>query len=201
MANENRTGVNRLEDFAPNLRPVLEEALEGMEFFEQLTRNDAARVPEPIFVEHLLPVLTNRETRQDLTIWKEVAGNVMRPLDIIDPQSGEVLFRVPPILRQIHHDFRGKGRNSVFEIIRTAEQKRLVLPALGTAHLRQHLVDRIGYVPAEAEDVIAWNEILKRYGYPPLLKTETQALEDSKGSDNGRKGGDDDIEILGYDDF
>lgn len=190
-------GINEVEDFAPHLRPVLEEAVENMEFLNQLTKDDAAKLPEPIFVEHLLPVLANREGNQGLQRWQEIAGHVMRPIDVVDPKNGEVLFRVPPILRSINEEFTGRGASSAFEIVRVAEQKRKVIPAMGDAHIRANLVERVRHIPAHADSVIRWNEILKRYGYPPILKMDTSENDVKEDGESVSS----DIEIDGYDDF
>ena len=187
---------NTLEDFAPHLRPTLEKSLENMDFLNQLTQDSAARVPENIFVEHLLPVLTNRSGNQNLQRWQEVAGHVMRALDVYDVKTGETLFRVPPILRSINEEFTGRGARSAFEIVRTAEPKRKIMPAMGDRHIRTHLVERVGHVPANAQDVVTWNEILKRYDYPPILSIDIKA-EDVKEVDSGQGP----VEIDGYDDL
>lgn len=198
MAKKNRDlGVNEVEDFAPHLRQTLQESLENMDFLEQLTREDAARLPEPVFVEHLLPVLANREGNQGLEKWQQIAGTAMRPIDVYDPKTNEVLFRVPPLLRSINEEFTGQGRHSAFEIIRVAELKRKTIPAMGDAHIRANLVERVKHIPAVAENVVTWNNILKRYGYPPILKMDTSE-EDVKSQSASQS---DNIEFDGFDDL
>ena len=192
----NKAGINDVEDFAPHLRETLEKSLEGMDFLDQLTQDNEAKVPEPIFVEHILPILANRSGNQSLVRWQQVAGHVMRPILVIDPQNGEPLFRVPAILRSINEEFTGYGSRSAFEIVRTAEQKRKVMPAMGDAHLRANLVDRVRHIPASAKDVVAWNEILKRYGYEPILKIKTSAETNEEPEDTSGN-----IEVEGFDDF
>lgn len=191
------TDVNTLEDFAPNLRPVLERSIEQMDFLNEITKNDAAKIPESIFVEHLLPVLANRSGNQSLERWQRIAGHVMRPIDVFDPKTGETLFRVPPVLRSINEEFTGYGSRSAFEIVRTAEQKRRVMPAMGDAHIRTNLVDRVKHTKASFDNVVLWNNILLRYGYEPILSNktteQTSATEVKKDSP--------DLSIDGFDDF
>lgn len=197
MAKNNRDlGITELEDFAPHLRPTLEQSIEGMEFFGQITDNDAAKIPEPVFIEHILPMLANRSGKQSLEKWQQIAGTVMRPIDVYDAKTNAHLFRVPPILRSINEEFTGHGSRSAFEVVQTAEQKRRVMPAMGDAHIRVNLTDRVRHIPAEANQVVHWNEILKRYGYPPILKMETSEneVEDAANKPN-------EPEIDGFDDF
>lgn len=192
---KNETGINDLDDFAPHLRPTLEKSLDGMSFLDQLTQESAAQIPEPIFVEHILPVLANREGNQSLAKWQQVAGHAMRAIEVTDAKTNEVLFRVPPLLRSINEEFTGKGARSAFEIIRTAEQKRRVMPAMGDAHLRANLTNRVRHIPAPVKDVVAWNEILKRYGYDPILKRDVAPVPEENNSDPTT------MDIDGFDDF
>lgn len=190
-------GITELTDFAPHHRPALEQASEGMGFLEAITRDDAAKLPEPLFVEHLLPVLTNRSGNQSLEQWQRIAGNVMRPIDVTDPRTGEVLFRVPPILRSINGEFTGTGKHSAFEIISVAKKKREVIPAMGDSHISANLTNRMPHYRAQREHVIQWNEILKRYGCEPILSIDTTP-EDVKTGDQDAS---DDLDIDGFDDF
>lgn len=198
MASRRELGVaNEVEDFAPHLRQTLENSIEGMEFFDQITDNDAAPVPEPVFVEHLLPMLANRSGKQNLDKWQEIAGTVMRPLDVYDPKTEKVLFRVPPILRSIDEEFTGHGKLSAYEIVQTAEQKRRVMPRMGDAHIEANLTNRVRHIPAISDQVIQWNEILKRYDYPPILKMDTS--EEDVEEDTAVKSTE--PEFDGFDDF
>jgi hypothetical protein len=188
-----------LEDFPLHLRPKLETALESMEFLQEITNDDLARVPEDIFVDYLLPVLTNRTGNQSLARWQQVAGHVMRGIEVCDTQSGEPLFRVPALLRSINGDFTGTGSRSVYEIIRTAENKRRMIPALGDRHIQKHLVENVRHAAPNAKEVIAWNEILKRYGYPPILSIDTTppSLETEGVSVSANT----ELPVEGFDDF
>lgn len=170
MTDQKKTGVNAIEDFRPDLQPGLERAMEGIEFFKQLTEVDVAPIPEPIFREHILPILATRGQQQDLTIWQDVAGHVLRPLEVYDPETEEVLFRVPPILRQV--DGLTNRNVNVNGIAQVADRKRQRLQSTGDAHIRKHLVERVPHEPARARDVLIWNDILIRYGYEPILSDE-----------------------------
>ena len=172
-----------LEDFDPHYRRMLEKTLGAMEDLARITEKDAARIPEPVFVQHILPMLTNYSGNQDLTRWQQVAGHVMRPLEVFDPRTQETLFRVPPILRKIDREFTGRGRQSAYEILQTAEQKRKVVPRLGDAHIRNHLGSRIEHVPVDPQDIYQWNSILKRYGYEPVVKKEKAPESTDESSD------------------
>lgn len=193
-----RPEENTINDFAPQLRPLLEESLEGMDFLQQLTQEDAARIPEPLFVEHLLPILANRNGRQSLVRWQQVAGHVMRPLDIVDPKTGEVLFRVPALLRQLRDTVKTRNNRSTHDIAAIAEKKRQVMPVMGDNYLQAHLTDRVQSTPANVKEALQWNSILVRYGYPSLFTTIT-VTNDEQEIDEGHE--DDTLDIEGFDDL
>ena len=186
----------QIEDFPLHVRPKLESALEGMALLQKVTEDDVARIPEDLFREYLMPVLANRSGNQSLVRWQQLAGHVMRGIEVCDTQTGEPLFRVPPILRSINEEFTGKGSRSAYEIIRTAENKRRIVPSLGDRHIQTHLVDQVRHVRIDSESVKAWNEILKRYGYPPLLKMNTSPVGEKEEEPIPV-----DLEVIAFDDF
>lgn len=151
------------------------------ESFKSLVEVDAAQLPEPVFVEHILPILTNRSGNQNFIKWQLIAGHVMRPIDVFDPATGQVLFRVPPILRTVSDAITKKGiRMSIPEIVSIAEKKSAIIPALGDKYIQTHLTNRIEKVPVYVDDVIAWNAILLRYNKEPILKTEITVNDENK---------------------
>jgi len=184
-----------LADFQPQYRQIMANSLDAMAVLTKEIEADAAKIPEDIFVDYLLPVLTNRSGNQSLARWQLVAGHVMRPLDVYDVRTKEILFRVPAILRSINSSF-GNAPKSVARIMDTVEQKRRVIPALGDKYIQTQLVEKMQHVDVNASEVIAWNEILKRYGYPPILNIDTTPLvEEQIAAAN------DDLEVEGFDDF
>ena len=156
----------------PENQIFVKKALQAIDVLEQITVEDAARVPEPIFKEHILPMLVDRRKAHDLTFWQQIAGNVFRPLDIVDPKNNSVLFRCPSVLRMINVRITKGGRDSVYEIVKTSDQKSKIIPALGDKHINEALTHRFYHHPVNIDDILNWNKILTHYGYPPFIDLE-----------------------------
>lgn len=165
--------LNKVKEHNPQLAHSLQRSLDGMDQLARATEQDVAVITEAQFVKQLLPVLARRGGDQDLSVWQDIAGHAMRPIEVVDNQSREVLFRVPPLLRPLKMEFTGRGRNSTYEILRTAEHKSKVVPSLGDEHIRSNLTSSVNREPADIDNIVAWNEILIRYGYEPLVNTPT----------------------------
>ncbi len=186
---------NTLKDFDPSLRHALKNTIEQMDFLDILTKDDNARVPEPAFIKFLLPILTNRKGNQSLVPWQEIAGNVMRAIDVIDP-SGNVLFTVPPVLRTYQEDSLDLKGMSLQDILITAERKSKFIPAQGKKHFDLFVLNNVKRNHALLADVKTWNSILARYGYAPLIALEGETSEKETSGD-----GPDQLAIDGYDDL
>lgn len=151
------------------LADAFRDSLRGMDALAELMKNDVPKLPESLFVSKLLPILTNTEGHQDITVWHEIAGTTLRPIDVVDDRTKEVLFRVPAMARQIEAKVTGRGKHSAFHVLTVAKQKHEVLPALGDQHIRSTLVQAVTESPPEMDQVRQWNDILVRYGHPPVL--------------------------------
>lgn len=172
--------LNKVKQHNPQLAHSLQRSLEGIEQLEAITEQDAARIGEARFKRDLLPILVERSGEQDLTIWQEIAGHALRPIDVFDDQTGERLFRIPPLLRTLKREFTGRGRHSAYEILRTADQKSKVMPSLGDEHIRSRLTESVTSQPIDIEDIRSWNAILTRYGYEPMVEVSTSSDADEK---------------------
>lgn len=190
--------VKELKDFDPQVRSGLQKALEGMDEILNDSASDVARVSETDFVKHLLPILTNTSGGQSLDRWLDFAGHSMRGIEVFDPSTGEALFKIPPIMRRINREFTGRGELSAFEIVRTAQKKRLVHENLGNKHLNDHLTGRVSHTAVNVSDIQQWNSILKRYGYEPIFTTNHLNEDENSVSENNS----DNLTFTGeYDDF
>ncbi|MBE0438168.1 MAG: hypothetical protein IBX57_00175 [Gammaproteobacteria bacterium] len=178
---------NTIEDFDPSLRGVLKDSIDAMDILLEATKNDSAKIPEAIFKEHILPILTNTDGNQSLYKWADVAGNILRPLDVINPATGEILFRVPAPLRSINREFTGEGQNSAFSIINTARLKGKVLPTLGDRFIKEHMTSKVSRIPVDVSTVSAWNAILARYGLKPRFNVDQANDETTDNSDSNGK--------------
>jgi hypothetical protein len=157
-------------DLNPNLRPPIdlgEDVDRAMQQIQALTESDIPKVPEAIFVQHVLPVVTNHTGPVDFSTWIDVAGNAQRPIDIVDSE-GKVLFRAPPLLRPYPTRAGLTGKDSFAQLLDTAKKKSEVHPLLGTNFLNQGLQARVIELGLDEESVAAWNRILVHYGYLPV---------------------------------
>lgn len=132
-------------------------------------QEDIPRLPESLFVQNLLPVLTDTSGNTDLGVWLDIAGNGMRPIDVID-NAGNVLFRVPALFTSVPTKISGGFNGSLSQL---GEETRLRMdqhPAVGRTFLNHHLNQvQLGEGPAH-EKAVQWSRILQRYGYDPIVE-------------------------------
>lgn len=170
-----------MADRDPNLVPPItlgENVLQAMDQIKAITELDIPRVPEAIFVQHILPIMTDRSGKVDITPWLDVAGNAQRPMDIVDLQ-GRVLFRVPALMRELPTVVSRGHRTSISHLADEAKLKAEVHPNMGqqtlAIGLQRHLPKTA--TQADIDSAKQWNAILKRYGHDPILPTEISGDE------------------------
>lgn len=163
------------------LIPPPENSAEITEAFRVLSQADKVevpRMPERMFIEHLLPLLsTPAGQRVELDRWLDVAGTPLRPIDIVDNVTGEVLFRLPPLMRTLPTVFQEEMRYS--EIITETQAHERVMPIRGEAYLQQQLARvRTGATLVDVDTANQWNSIRQRYGLPllPVMGKDGQPL-------------------------
>lgn len=149
------------------------------EAFDQLQYPDLPSIQEDRFVREFLPMFANRDgNKVNLHAWLDIAGHPHLPVAVMRGQ--QMVCMVPPLLRDagmVAGD-RSKGQ-SIYENIITAEKKRTILPALGEAHLRETIIDRVKHEMASLNYAKAWNQIFKAYGFPEIeLPDEAKAVID-----------------------
>lgn len=151
------------------------------EAFDVLADIELPNIQEDRFVREFLPMFAaGLQEKVDIGRWLDVAGHAHLPVNVLRGET--FLFRVPPLLRDagMLPGDRAAGQN-MYENILTAEKKRAILPALGDAHLRETVINRVKHEPASLEYVKAWNSIFTAYGYPTIaLPAEAQAAIDEK---------------------
>jgi hypothetical protein len=164
---------NRIKEVEEQLGQVAEEQL--------------PRLPEAIFRDWFLPVFAGQVTdtadvRTRLREWLSVAGNPFHEVLIIDTNNHAIrLFRVPPLFDRSVVRSIVEGRNTLGHIMRSAEQYARISPQAG----RQYMVEQFKRYEL-FEDINEhrmqfagrWNEILKRYGLPPLSKAAAAVKSD-----------------------
>ena len=95
---------------------VFEDLEKGLaRVHENLIENQMVhRLPEHIFAEYFLPCWLGKISPVNwVSEWISVAGTAASEVDIFDPTTNQVLFRVPSIVMSRQLDFTGAGRGSL----------------------------------------------------------------------------------------
>ena len=165
------------------------ETRAAMEHLRILTQQDAARITEPHFQAVILPILTDRSGKANLSAWLDIVGTATRPIDVLDP-TGNVLFRVPPLVGTFQtQDSSTDPRQSMYEILSTAEKKSAILPAVGAQYLKSALDAKIPALSVNVERAKQWNVIFARYNLPliRLKGSDPTEVADSSSEAAGSK--------------
>lgn len=164
MSSPNDRHSNALLPPAPNSAEVTEA-------FRQLADIDSVEVPkmpEAMFLEHILPMLSAPAgSKVDLTKWLDVAGTPIRPIDVVNNATGEVLFRVPALMRSMPTVFQEEIRYA--EIVSETQARENIHVNVANQYLDKQLRNvRTGATLLDMETATAWNNIRARYGLPLL---------------------------------
>jgi hypothetical protein len=165
MSNPNDRHSNALVDPPPNSA----ELTEAFKILAQADTVEVPKVPEQLFIEHLLPMLSAPAgTKVDLTKWLDVAGTPIRPIDVVDNFTGEALFRLPALMRTLPTAFQEEMRYA--EIVMDAQARETSQHAIvAERYLGQQLGRaRTGATLLDVETAKTWNNIRVRYGLPLL---------------------------------
>jgi hypothetical protein len=156
----------------------------------QIAEEDVAKLPEDIFVQMFLPLLTRLFSRLlapeasakegelkelphkvGVADWISIAGTPYKEVDVFDPKTNQVLFRCPPLFdyNGVNPVRQAADRRSVpiSEIAAMAEKLRLIHPKQSEAYLVMELSKRTLTMSSGArlaQTVLRWNEVFKRYG-------------------------------------
>lgn len=165
--------------------PTPDSVVEAFKVLANATQNDVPRLTEQEFVDHLLPMLAAPPGEKvDLTRWLAVAGTPLRSIDVTDIATGEVLFRLPPLMRSLPTVFQQEVDYS--KIVVQAQLRENVHPAQAEKYLREELAKaRTGAAFLDVESAKRWNAIRARYGLPLLLiKDENGNVLDAPAASN-----------------
>lgn len=134
--------------------------LDAMRQLLQDVETEVPKMPEALFIQHLLPLLRSQGEKVDLTLWLDIAGTPNRSIDVVAP-SGEVLFRLPPLIQSTHGNADLNGRR-FGDIIGTALLKKEIHPRLADTYVEQQLnTVKMEHKPTDARAQLA--AILARY--------------------------------------
>lgn len=127
------------------------------------------KLKESIFVEFFLPRILGEVEDEDngwLGMWRNVAGTIAAPVEVISDHSGEVLFRVPPLLQSSKLNVRGNPY-SLKDVIQDYNMMKDNPVQNSKGYINQRLSETLGEVANSidlSEEVAQWENILKRYG-------------------------------------
>ena len=150
----------------------IESVIKQLSHLNERAASDRPKLPEALFVKHLLPLLYNRDQIPDLDlgVWLDIAGNPHRSIDVVDVKNN-VLFTVPPVLARVPSLQRSLNSNdiSVSELAYMYGQKAAAEhPAAADAWLERALKNQ--NIPVQQTQVIEylqqWVKIYKRYNLP-----------------------------------
>ncbi|WJJ55242.1 hypothetical protein [Xanthomonas phage RTH11] len=142
------------------------DVLEAMRELAEADKVEVARMSEPMFREHILPMLSAPAgARVDLTRWLEVAGTPLRAIDVVDDHTGETIFRVPALMRTIPTVAQQEVNFNTIVVESIAHEN--VHPAAADRYLFQQFSRvRTGHTLLDIPTARAWNDIRKRYDLP-----------------------------------
>jgi hypothetical protein len=150
-----------------------------------IASQDVARLPEDIFSKVFLPLLAgDEELPHKVTVadWISIAGTPYKSVDVFEPGTDKVLFRVPPLF-----DYQGvnpvrdpadRRQTPIQDVVKLADQYSHLHPMAGVNYLRNVLGQRASIMNTSDKlhkHAVVWNEILTRYGRPPLFAAEQAA--------------------------
>lgn len=154
---------NRLLEPPP---PNKENWTDAFKQLAVLRKEDVPNVPENIFVQHLLPMLTAEAGKEvDLSRWLDVAGTPLRAMNIVDSYSGEFLFQVPALMRALPTVAQAEVNYS--NIVSETLAREEVHPHMADNYLGSELSKvRTGATLMDVDTIKQWNLIRQRYKLP-----------------------------------
>lgn len=135
---------------------------------EQLTEELVARVPEHLFVQHLLPMIAGDEGHTNLEVWNHLAGSVFNKIAVVAP-SGDVLFTLPPLATSPITPKDRESSNALFEIMNGYELRAKLSPIYARNYFENAIQGKMVMEKRDYAQLKAIDEILVRYDRKPHL--------------------------------
>lgn len=137
---------------------------------EFVTNVELVRMKESYFKKNFLPLFANQNPPQGINTakWIEVVGGLFCEATVVDDNTFEPLFNVPPLYDANVIDITAGGREevSLFSIVTVAKQLNSIHPAQSQAYLNAQLSKR-NYTPKirekMMENIQRWRNIFDRY--------------------------------------
>lgn len=161
------------------IRRQHEPVLEAMKELQGGFDGDLPTIGETFFRLHVLPDLCGESGDVTLSKWMGVAGHPGRSINVFDDSGKNFLFRVPPLMWWNESRFGKTGPESFKSIVERAAHMNTVMPQRVQGDLEYALEQTTAHVKPDAEQAVAIDTILRRYGKTPLLDDETARLAGS----------------------
>jgi hypothetical protein len=174
----------------PNKAAVEKASIVGEELYNKLVLEaPVSKLPERIFQQTFLPYFTGKKKMEEnpdiIKTWVAIAGNPGAAVDIIDNNSDDVLFRVPPLYNT---DFVQSSINTRIPyegIIHEFEERSASSPKMAERFLKNvldktknMLVTNNNHVEEYRE---MWNKIFDHYGInEESPKKDNNAISDDE---------------------
>lgn len=129
---------------------------------DQIEADLIARVPEHMFVQHILPIIAAEPGHTSLEPWEHLAGSTFNSMHVID-RSGNVMFTVPPMAVSPRLDQDREARNSLYEIMEHYKLLANVSVIQARAYLDNKLQSLIRLQSRNFETLSQIDDILERY--------------------------------------
>lgn len=133
-----------------------------------LSEDLIAKVPEHLFIQHLLPIIAWDEGHTDLEVWNHLAGSIFNRIAVVAP-SGETLFVLPAIASSPVTPSDRESSSALFEIMNGYELRTKLSPVYAKSYFEQAVDGKIVSKPRNFEQIKALDEILVRYGREPHI--------------------------------
>lgn len=140
----------------------------------QIEEELVARIPETIFVEHLLPIIASEPGHESLEPWEHLAGSTFNRIAVVD-RADNVLFTVPPLAVSPNFDQNKEARHSLYEAMEHYKLLAALQPRSAAQYLDQKLASVVKPRSRDYEALLQIDNILERYNKPRRIPKE--ALE------------------------
>lgn len=155
----------------------------GEEFYKNIVLEAPVnKLPEKVFESTFLPYFTGKKSLDEnpdiLKIWISIAGNPGAAVDVMDNNTDDVLFRVPPLYNT---DFIHSPANFSIPysgIINEFEQKTATSPTMGEKFLK-NILDNTQKMVVTSDNHVEeykemWNKVFEFYNIKETKENKTE---------------------------
>ncbi len=144
---------------------------------EQLDRIEdelVAKVPEYLFVQHILPIIACEPGHTSMEPWVHLAGSTMNRIAVYGAER-QTLFVVPAMAVSPRFDQNRESRNSLYEAMEHYKLLANVQPRAAQNYLDNKLASVLQASERDYSALEQIDNILERYGKPRRFPKEIYA--------------------------